>query len=140
MTYFQSPFQVVHLRKILPSKNFRKKVADFWKFYNILRENLWKELPFYSPNFKFQVNLYIFAKFFPKKWRPFQNPNKFISFFIHLSKVLLPPNIWEKKFFQIAKKLIFIFENFIDLCEKTYQNTSSFYDIFSKLMSSSTPS
>ena len=59
---------------------------------------------------------------------------------MYLSKVLLPPDIWEKKSFQIAKKLIFIFENFIELCEKTYQNTSSFYDIFSKLMSSSTPS
>ena len=115
ITYFQIPLQIVHIYQVLQyiwilfSKTwwpFQFNIL-FFDFQPLFQENLWKDLPILWLIFKLPIIMSTLPKFchlkiLLKKWRLFQN----------------------------VKKLLFISTTLNNICDKIYQKTYPYFDIF----------
>ena len=114
ITYFQTPFQIVHIYQVLQWECFFLKLSRPFQ-YNIhslnfemlLPENLWEDL---------QI-VWLISKFLSRSTR---------SQFFVIWKCLLKIS----QLFQNVHKLFIILATLSNICHKTYEKTYQFFDIF----------
>ena len=122
VTYFQSPFQVPHVKQVLPSEYFFQKSVDCFNFMPVflnLNHFSWKN---YDKIYRFCHIFWMFLSFCTF--------SQTLAIWIILQKMLL--------LFENVNKLLLISVTLSIVCHETYEKTYRFYGIFWKFLSAYT--